>query len=588
MNEVVQHVVQEDFADISGEQSVKYLKSSSSSTREYRVPCIGSVTGTNTPNKLSFSVKLNPNEALDRCVMVEYTVAVTVESAANNTDVFKTNGLALGCYPLNRICTDLNLKINNNGKSCNPSEYIAAFSQTHDSSEYRRMQTFPSQPDNFNTITGMSRTSGIRLDTATGLESLAALSATVVETPQTNSESPFSQSGASYGGTRVSFPPENISFVAKGAGNKASVTKTFRVTEPLVHPILRTSDFRSVMARISNLDVDLTLSNLNAMFTVSNSLLKSVDAAGALTQAAFGSITFTEQPCLIYRTFTPTVSIPQVLSFGFYDNVVLRENLPQLAAGDAGYNQFGYNTRTYTLGQVPNRIMIFAKPTGVATDASRADAFLAIRKLTIRTNADSGGLSGASLGQLYQMSARNGLNMPYSKFSRDVGSVVIIDLEKGDLAGYLPGVRQDFNFDVSVTLQNTQFKSPAGIAGNFFQPGGLDADNRNYDLFIIAYQDSKIILDGTMASIINGENPELVRQILNERPLTLVPDSMVGGKSGWHKFTNFLGSVVRSIPTVVNTVSQVRSLLGRGEHDYGMGAHTGGTVYTGGGIKTLG
>ena len=80
------------------------------------------------------------------------------------------------------------------------------------------------------------------------------------------------------------------------------------------------------------------------------------------------------------------------------------------------------------------------------------------------------------------------------------------------MAGYLPGVRQDFNFDVSVTLQNTQFKSPVGIAGNFFQSGGLDPENRNFDLFIIAYQDSKLILDGTMASIVNGENPELVKQ----------------------------------------------------------------------------
>ena len=584
MNEVVQHVVQEDFADISGEQSVKYLKSSSSSTREYRNPAIGLVTNTTNPNKLSFSVKLNPNEALDRCLFVEYVVGIVIEAAADNTDLCKTNGVTLGCYPLNRICTDLNVKINNNSKSCNPSEYIAAFANTHDSLEYRRMQTFPSQPDNFNTITAMSRTAGVRLNTTTGAESTAVQSATVVETSQVNSESPFSMSSSSYGTTRVSFPPEGISVVTKAADRKNSITKTFRVTEPLIHPLLRTSDFRSVLARISNLDIDLTLGSLNGLFTISTALTKSLAADGTLSQANFGSIVFTEQPCLVYRTFTPTVSIPQVLSFGFYDNVVLRENLPQLATGDAGYAAFQYNTRTYSLSQVPNRLMIFAKPSGAATDNFRADAFLAIRKMTIRTQADSGGLSGATQAQLYQMSARNGLNMPYNKFSRDVGSIVIVNLEKGDLAGYLPGVRQNFDFDISVTLQNTQFRAPVGVAGNFFQSGGLDPDNRNFDLFIIAYNDSKLILDGTMGSIVNGENPELVRQILNERPLTLVPDTMVGGKSGWHKFTNFLGSVVRAVPQVINTIGQVKQLLGRGEHEmgYGMGAHTGG------GIKTLG
>lgn len=602
MNEVVQHVLQEDFADLSGEQSVKFLKSSSASTREYRVQCQGSVTNTSNPGKISFAINLNPNEALDRCVSVEYTVRAVISAGAANKPLHKVNGLVLGCYPLNRITSDINVQINGNSKSYNPSEFVAAFANTKDSIEYRRLAHFPAQPDNFNTFAGMSRGAGIRVDTATGEESLAEQSATIVETPQTDSESPFTVISSGYGPSRGSFPPAKVEPVAGTALLKASVVYTFRVTEPLLHPIFRTPDYRSMLARIKTLNVDITINSLYGMFSVSNSLLKYLDATlkqstlSRQVSAKNGSdqviavdefVCFTEQPRLVYRTYQPTVAIPNVISFGFYDIATLRESLPELVAGADGFKPFTYNTQNFRLGQVPNRLIIFAKPQGTPTDEFRADGFLAIRALTVRTSADSGSFSGASDAQLFQMSARNGLNMSYKQFSRDLGSVVIIDLERGDLAGFMAGVRTDFNFDMSLTLENTQYTVPKGVNGSFLGPP-TDAPNRKWDLFILAYLDSKLIVDGNTASVVNGENMDLVKQVIQDRPLTMVPNdtSMLGGKSGWHKFTSFLGNVGKVVGPALQGALQVKQLLGRGQMEGGL--YDGAGIKTGGALRVLG
>lgn len=582
MDSQVQHVIDDSFADVSGEPAVKYLTSSTQGAREYRVPCTGSVKNSTNPGKISFNVKLNPNECLDRTLMVEYTIQVQIESKDVNKKIMKDNGLSLGCYPLNRVCTDLNVKLNNNSKSCNPSEFVSAFSHTNDSAEYRRMQTFPSQPDNFNTISSMAYGSGVRITEADGLISTGASNGTsILDLGQTNSESPFSVRSDSYGGNRAAFPVASIDHAGGSGGSKHTQLRKYVVTEPLLHPFLRTSDYRSVLARISDLSVDITLASLNGMFTIAQDLLKSEKDTRELAQADItaDSIKLVDEPRLVYRVYQPTVSIPQVLSFDFMDMVTLRESLGPLTT--IKFSEFAYNSRTYSLSQIPTRLLIFAKPRNAPTDTERADAFLAINSLTIRTGADSGALSGASPAQLYQMSARNGLNMPYGKFVRDLGSVVIVDLSKGDLGGFVPGVRTNFDFDISLKLQNTQFVVPT-ISGNFFTQA-TDPIDKDFDLFIIAQMESKLILDGNMASIIGGESVDLMKQVLADRPLTLVGDSKVGGavrlggKSGWHKFTNFLSNAAKTIAPVISTALQAKQLLGRGEYD-GAGIRSGGAL----------
>jgi hypothetical protein len=168
--------------------------------------------------------------------------------------------------------------------------------------------------------------------------------------------------------------------------------------------------------------------------------------------------------------------------------------------------------------------------------------------------------------------------MTYNKFSRDIGSIVVLDLERGDIAGYVPGTRENFTFDISVSLTNVQYNVPISFGSHVFGGTGNAAQNADWDLYIVSMMDSKMILDGTTCTLINGENNELVKQVLAERPVHIVGDQttgrtmMVGGS--WKGFTRFLGKAISGVGDVLGlgkqamgVVGQARGMLGRGVGD---------------------
>jgi hypothetical protein len=272
--------------------------------------------------------------------------------------------------------------------------------------------------------------------------------------------------------------------------------------------------------------------------------------------------------------------------------VIYREPVPVFGAG--ADRKKSINTRTYQIAQVPHRILLFARPRGQFADTASPEAFLTIEKIQFRTSSDSGGLANASNAHLFQMSQRNGLNMPYNKFARDVGSIVILDLEKGDIGGFVPGTRESFNFDISVDFYNNLHTRP--LAGGFvFEDAVGTAPSKTvFDFYIVCQMDSKMILDGTNCTLVNGENQELVKQVLAERPVSLVGDQgtgrglMVGGS--WKGFTRFINGAVRGVgdvlgmgKNVMGVVNQARGLLGRG-----VGDPQGYPGPYGGGLRVLG
>jgi hypothetical protein len=237
-------------------------------------------------------------------------------------------------------------------------------------------------------------------------------------------DSPYAAFSSSYDVPRCKFPPETITVVDSAAGTPATVTFTYKVTEPLLHPFFRTNEFKSVLSRVSNLDVDILFGDLRACFVNSPELIKTwndISATTALTQATVGLPTITNAN-LLYRVYVPTVQVPMVLSIPYMEPVIYREPVPVFTAG-AGRKQ-SINTRTYQIAQVPHRILLFARPRGQFADTASPEAFSTIEKIQFRTSSDSGGLANASNAHLFQMSQRNGLNIPYNKFARDVGSIV--------------------------------------------------------------------------------------------------------------------------------------------------------------------
>jgi hypothetical protein len=503
-NQIIQHATHPDMVDIHPDSiPIKYMMTASSNTREYKVPATNTIAGGVTPGKISFNnIRLNPGEALDRTVLLEIDISITVTGSVNGAagiaNFAKLNGLCLAAYPLNRAMTDLNVRLNGNGKSIAPWELVGAFNHTHDSIEYRRLNTFPSQPDNYNTREAMVYGGGPRVGlnggaydpnsnlviTATG----AQISYDFPSTP----DSPYGGFAAGYDAPRCKFPPESVTYAPSGAA-VASVTFVFRVTEPLLHPFFRTNEFKSVLSRVSNLDVDCLFGNINSCFVNSRELIKNwtnttAGAAGTTTlgQRVVGAPSFTAAN-LLYRVYVPTVQVPMVLSIPYMEPVIYREPIPQFGAGVARTQSI--TTRTYQVAQVPHKILLYARPRGQFTDDLNPEAFLTIDKIQFRTSGDSGGLANATNAQLFQISQRNGLNMQYQKFRRDVGSIVVLDLEKGDIGGFVPGTRESFNFDISVTFTNNLHTRP--VATHVFEDDAATVPVlRNFDFYIVCQMDS--------------------------------------------------------------------------------------------------
>ena len=70
----------------------------------------------------------------------------------------------------------------------------------------------------------------------------------------------------------------------------------------------------------------------------------------------------------------------------------------------------------------------------------------------------------------------------------------------------LCGTRESFNFDISVDFTNNLHTRP--LAGGFvFEDAvGTEPTKTVFDFYIVCQMDSKMILDGTNCTLVNGEN----------------------------------------------------------------------------------
>jgi len=140
--------------------------------------------------------------------------------------------------------------------------------------------------------------------------------------------------------------------------------------------------------------------------------------------------------------------------------------LPAIPAGAYLGNNIQQNSTNIQLGVIPKRIYIYAR----ISDSYRAsnklyipDVYAYISAISINFNNRSGLLSGASAEQLYRMSVKNGCTLSWTQWSRNVGSVLCIDL-MSDLSlseAEAVGLLGTYQLNYSVQLQ-----SMSPLAGN--------------------------------------------------------------------------------------------------------------------------
>jgi len=97
-----------------------------------------------------------------------------------------------------------------------------------------------------------------------------------------------------------------------------------------------------------------------------------------------------------------------------------------IAAG-ATLTQFTANT--VTLPIYPSRFYIYARQNPNNWTYESTETYALLQNLNITMRSKNGLIASASIQQLYQICADAGLRLSYTQFSRDVGSILVIDIE---------------------------------------------------------------------------------------------------------------------------------------------------------------
>lgn len=113
---------------------------------------------------------------------------------------------------------------------------------------------------------------------------------------------------------------------------------------------------------------------------------------------------------------TPSLSLPlppkSVVPYMEFPRYITTTQTP-LASGVQ--NQV-FNTQTITLPQIPDMLVIYAKPSSYA-DSTNGDWYLPIQSVAVQWDNFAGYMSTISQQQLYEMSVENGLSQDYQQWS---------------------------------------------------------------------------------------------------------------------------------------------------------------------------
>ena len=570
------HVAHPKFHDVSDQPIHKTIIAGSAQSRELQITDSNTTLNQVTPGTNSFSHVFSDTVVLDRVVYLRCRVQATLtgdaDAVAANGHIASLRGFALSQYPLHRAMQSLSVELNNNALSVSPWEYACALLKTHSDADLMRYaSTSGAKPDDYNTMAAMAISAGANVVAGTDLPEN-----TVPLFPAASS-SPFGDlNSSSYVPPRTQIIPVSHQFQAATNNGSAVHVLQYDLVEPLLHPFFNPSmDMEGTLGRITNMKVDITWGNLSACFQTINSILRTVsDGAVNLTVQGFAA-----NSVLDMRSYVPNTPIPPSLSIPFTDIVMRRFAITEAALGTIG-GTGSLSTGNIRLSQVPHKILLYANPTNQRTTSTQADAFLSMTSLTFRTDHDAGGLTNAQQHQLYQTSVRNGLNQTYAEFSSNQGSVVVLDLAAGDIAGFCPGARVPFTFDLTANFRNTLYTRFHGRTIPNLGNGTVASETTDWTFRIVCLMDSKMVLDGSTTTLVRGEDAGTIERLMLSQPVHVGSDyNTVRGGGFWGKvFKKIVKPLIKDARYVMRE-SAIKRLGGS--------VQAGGGMQAGGGLRAM-
>ena len=224
------------------------------------------------------------------------------------------------------------------------------------------------------------------------------------------------------------------------------------------------------LTNVTSLQLTFVLANLERMWAQARENITNLQ------------VTILESACHFQELSFPVyLSVPPVVTYSYTDIQRQTSSRNQLIATGTSAQ---LSSNSYQLNTVPHSIIVYAKEresdlyASAASKTNRTDSYGVIEKLEIQYNNQSALLSSASQVQLFQMSARNGVDTSWQEFNGRSpliqaalvggnatidnlplgGSLVCLsfgsDISASDPTA-LPGVSINSNFQVRATVKNT-------------------------------------------------------------------------------------------------------------------------------------
>ncbi len=243
--------------------------------------------------------------------------------------------------------------------------------------------------------------------------------------------------------------------VAGAPGSRATVLLS--VVEPIyLSPFLfGESEENQAFVGVETMDISCTLGGRGTTglgIGALGSLWSHSDANTSVLTNATAQLT---NAVLYFNYITPDMGteLPPRMNYALYDsNYLQTQNFQSINPGQ----QFTAIMNTVQLSSIPTRVYVWVSENDNAFNWSKTDTYYGINSVNITFENRDSLLANASQYDLYQMSVRNGCDMSWRQWSRDVGSVLCFsfasDLALSPLQS--PGVRGKFTFSMQLNATN--------------------------------------------------------------------------------------------------------------------------------------
>ena len=378
------------------------------------------------------------NVFVDRAVEWSSTCALQFTASVPNDPtqlgqpvVVVGRDIALAAFPLHSLTQTMTATINDTTTTTNTGDVLYETLRLADYKKNRSQRTCPTYLDTYKDYTEAAGAINNPLgDFSTACDSGSVPNGAFWNFYFTDSTGTKLTGNGNYtsGGVVVSYtdgvPITSNNGQGGAYGTSYPLFVKFRSTEKLVlSPFVfaDTKEWETGLFGIQNIQLVMNMTSPSTTAISGRVLRQSAVAGRSIASIAYNATnaagTPFERSVVNVQFLTPSLDIPlppkSVVSYMEFPRYISNQSFsPVIAAGASATN---LQSQTITLPQIPDLLIIYAKPTSYAS--TDADYYLPITRISVNFDNFSGLLSSHTTEELYGMAQHNGLDMDYNQWS---------------------------------------------------------------------------------------------------------------------------------------------------------------------------